>query len=209
MTLSQKQRFPEGHFPIPASAANKSRYFYFWYNTRDDELRWLPIKSIFSPSPMGKEKLMGISNLGLFVLKDSKEVFLKISNYLEYCFSLWRVNTKWKTLVICKWVTEIKDLRKIMCLTLVSYVSRLKQCWVTLGNQLLLWALGSSLAKRQITRSPSTLNHPPISPITLKANYFFYWRVEVGEKRKIWEVRLGVKKFRNVSLEYQKCFLSL
>lgn len=38
---------------------------------------------LLSPSPTGKEKLMGTHGLGLFVLKDFKEMFLKISHHLE------------------------------------------------------------------------------------------------------------------------------
>lgn len=108
--------------------------FYFSYNTRDGELWWWPINSIFSPSPMGKERLMGIRDLGLFVLKDSKEMFLKISYCLEYGCSLWKVHTNWNTWVIFKWVTEIKDLKKVMWLALVGYVSGFKRTGWPGGN---------------------------------------------------------------------------
>lgn len=155
MTLSQKQWFPDGHFPYPASATSKSRWmFLFWYNTKDGALWWRPINGIFSPAPMGKERLMGIRDLGLFVLKDSKELFLKISYCLEYGFSLWKVHTNWNTWVIFKWVTEIKELKKIMWLALVGY-ERGSKALGDLGEMIPPGSTGFSLAK-WITRSPST-----------------------------------------------------
>lgn len=144
--------------------------FYFWYNTRDGELRWRLINSIFSPSPMGKEKLVGIRSLGLFVLKDSKEMFLKNSHCLEYGFSLWRGHTNWNTCIIFKGVTEIKDLKKILWLALVGYVSRFKRTgwpWGTIPP----WSIGFSLVKW--IRSPSTLNHSPTTLYNLKRKFLF------------------------------------
>lgn len=151
-------------------------FLFLVQNTRNGELWWRPINSTFSPSPMGKEKLVGIRGLGLFVPKDSKEMLLKNSYCLEYGFSLWRGHTNWNTRVIFKWITEIKDLKKIMWLALVGYVSRFKRTgwpWGTIPP----WSIGFSLVKW--IRSPSTLTHSP-----KKAHSFFYWGMEVGEKRK-------------------------
>lgn len=42
-----------------------------------------------------------------------REMSLRTSHHLEYCFSLWTLSTNKDTWIIFKWIIEIKDLKKL------------------------------------------------------------------------------------------------